>query len=112
MISSPQENSKSQLKSQRRETGFPEPFCPHRNTTLPHPEADTSPNPTIEASMSHKLNSERRPNSIQNAFRRLNEQHLFKERTLSNNEAFDKSKYASEEIWTDALFSKKLMKVL
>jgi len=32
----------------KRDTGFPEPFSPDRNTTLPHPEADTSPNATIE----------------------------------------------------------------
>ncbi|RDL37686.1 uncharacterized protein BP5553_05119 [Venustampulla echinocandica] len=30
-------------------TGFPEPLCEDRNTTLPHPDADTSPNATIEA---------------------------------------------------------------
>ncbi|KAN0108904.1 hypothetical protein V8E51_008646 [Hyaloscypha variabilis] len=30
-------------------TGFPEPLSPDRNTTLPHPDADTSPNATIEA---------------------------------------------------------------
>jgi len=35
--------------SQRRFTGFPEPFCLDRNTTLTHPDADTSPNATIEA---------------------------------------------------------------
>lgn len=33
-----------------RNTGFPEPFCHERNTTLAHPDADTSPNATIEAS--------------------------------------------------------------
>ncbi|KND88981.1 hypothetical protein TOPH_06512 [Tolypocladium ophioglossoides CBS 100239] len=30
-----------------RDTGFPEPFDEGRNTTLPHPEADLSPNATI-----------------------------------------------------------------
>ncbi|PBP16876.1 hypothetical protein BUE80_DR012392 [Diplocarpon rosae] len=30
-------------------TGFPEPLSADRNTTLPHPDADTSPNATIEA---------------------------------------------------------------
>jgi hypothetical protein len=30
-------------------TGFPEPLSPDRNTTLPHPSADTSKNATIEA---------------------------------------------------------------
>lgn len=30
-------------------TGFPEPLSTERNTTLPHPEADTSKNATIEA---------------------------------------------------------------
>jgi len=29
-------------------TGFPEPLSPDRNTTLPHPDADTSENATIE----------------------------------------------------------------
>jgi len=32
-----------------KNTGFPEPLSPDRNTTLPHPDADTSPNATIEA---------------------------------------------------------------
>ncbi|KAH7348309.1 hypothetical protein BKA65DRAFT_258119 [Rhexocercosporidium sp. MPI-PUGE-AT-0058] len=32
-----------------KDTGFPEPLSEDRNTTLPHPEADTSPNATIEA---------------------------------------------------------------
>ncbi|CZR68373.1 uncharacterized protein PAC_18272 [Phialocephala subalpina] len=32
-----------------KNTGFPEPFSEDRNTTLPHPDADTSPNATIEA---------------------------------------------------------------
>jgi len=30
-------------------TGFPEPFSEDRNTTLPHPDADTSKNATLEA---------------------------------------------------------------
>ncbi|PHH70357.1 hypothetical protein CDD83_5463 [Cordyceps sp. RAO-2017] len=30
-----------------RDTGFPEPFDEGRNTTLPHPEADLSPNASI-----------------------------------------------------------------
>jgi len=32
-----------------KDTGFPEPLSPDRNTTLPHPDADTSENATIEA---------------------------------------------------------------
>jgi len=32
-----------------RNTGFPEPFNTDRNTTLAHPDADTSPNATLEA---------------------------------------------------------------
>merc|ERR1711964_691753 len=32
-----------------KDTGFPEPLSEDRNTTLPHPEADTSPNASIEA---------------------------------------------------------------
>ncbi|KAK7419903.1 hypothetical protein QQX98_003090 [Neonectria punicea] len=38
------------VKSRRREprdTGFPEPFNDVRNTTLPHPDADLSPNACI-----------------------------------------------------------------
>ncbi|KAK7215484.1 hypothetical protein V2G26_003487 [Clonostachys chloroleuca] len=35
-------------KSRRdRDTGFPEPFCGSYNTTLPHPDADLSPNAVI-----------------------------------------------------------------
>lgn len=34
--------------STSRNTGFPEPLNEDRNTTLPHPEADTSPGATIE----------------------------------------------------------------
>ncbi|KIM93183.1 hypothetical protein OIDMADRAFT_184820 [Oidiodendron maius Zn] len=30
-------------------TGFPEPLCRYRNTTLTHPDADTSSNATLEA---------------------------------------------------------------
>lgn len=33
----------------KKNTGFPEPFSEDRNTTLTHPDADTSPNATIEA---------------------------------------------------------------
>lgn len=58
-------NSETSTSSRRRDTGFPESFCgreypcfqcggftklteiPGRNTTLPHPEADTSPNACI-----------------------------------------------------------------
>lgn len=32
---------------QPRDTGFPEPFAALRNTTLPHPDADLSPNACI-----------------------------------------------------------------
>ncbi|KAM3467436.1 hypothetical protein MY5147_007729 [Beauveria neobassiana] len=32
---------------QPRDTGFPEPFSSRRNTTLPHPDADLSPNACI-----------------------------------------------------------------
>ena len=32
-----------------RDTGFPEPFCGNRNTTLPHPEANLSPDACISA---------------------------------------------------------------
>jgi len=36
-------------KGSNKDTGFPEPLSEDRNTTLPHPEADTTPNATIEA---------------------------------------------------------------
>ncbi|KAG5975387.1 hypothetical protein E4U55_007731 [Claviceps digitariae] len=32
-----------------RDTGFPEPFDKARNTTLPHPDADLSPNATLSS---------------------------------------------------------------
>ncbi|OBT80985.1 hypothetical protein VF21_00273 [Pseudogymnoascus sp. 05NY08] len=32
-----------------RYTGFPEPLCLHRNTTLPHPDANLSPDACIES---------------------------------------------------------------
>ncbi|KAK3399029.1 hypothetical protein B0T20DRAFT_392055 [Sordaria brevicollis] len=37
----------STSSSGRRDTGFPEPFNGDRNTTLPHPEANLSPNATL-----------------------------------------------------------------
>ncbi|QSZ36864.1 hypothetical protein DSL72_006747 [Monilinia vaccinii-corymbosi] len=36
--------------SSGKDTGFPEPLSHDRNTTLPHPEADTSPYATLESS--------------------------------------------------------------
>ncbi|KAB8288488.1 hypothetical protein EYC80_010153 [Monilinia laxa] len=36
--------------SMGKDTGFPEPLSHDRNTTLPHPEADTSPYATLESS--------------------------------------------------------------
>jgi hypothetical protein len=47
MESMPQ--SPTRARPQSRDTGFPAPFCGSGNTTLPHPEADTSPNATITA---------------------------------------------------------------
>ncbi|KAH8785598.1 hypothetical protein F5883DRAFT_515185 [Diaporthe sp. PMI_573] len=40
-------HSDTSSRPRSRETGFPEPFCGSRNTTLPHPDADTSPNACI-----------------------------------------------------------------
>lgn len=37
----------SNMKQEPRDTGFPEPFRSGPNTTLPHPEADLSPNATL-----------------------------------------------------------------
>lgn len=39
----------SETRPRSRDTGFPEPFCGSRNTTLPHPDADLSPNASISA---------------------------------------------------------------
>ncbi|KAK3327706.1 hypothetical protein B0T19DRAFT_460947 [Cercophora scortea] len=37
----PQSPTSTSLRG--RDTGFPEPFCSHRNTSLPHPEANLAP---------------------------------------------------------------------
>ncbi|KUI52481.1 hypothetical protein VP1G_10331 [Cytospora mali] len=39
--------SETSSRPRSRDTGFPEPFCGNRNTTLPHPDADTSPDACI-----------------------------------------------------------------
>ncbi|CAM1500655.1 Fc.00g098170.m01.CDS01 [Cosmosporella sp. VM-42] len=44
MASSP---TSTKLRREPRDTGFPEPFNGDRNTTLPHPDADLSPNACI-----------------------------------------------------------------
>ncbi|KAL1875922.1 hypothetical protein VTK73DRAFT_9706 [Phialemonium thermophilum] len=36
-------------RPRRRDTGFPEPFCGNRNTTLPHPDAIVAPDASITA---------------------------------------------------------------
>lgn len=41
--------SPTSLRPRSRDTGFPTPFCGTRNTTLPHPDADLSPNASISA---------------------------------------------------------------
>ncbi|KAF3760775.1 hypothetical protein M406DRAFT_29821, partial [Cryphonectria parasitica EP155] len=46
-----------------RNTGFPESFCGNRNTSLPHPDADTSGNACItqeDISVSRVLSRQRR----------------------------------------------------
>lgn len=40
-------NSPTQARPASRDTGFPEPFNGDRNTTLPHPDANLSPNARI-----------------------------------------------------------------
>ncbi|TDZ26246.1 hypothetical protein C8034_v010727 [Colletotrichum sidae] len=49
MTNSPQSPSTKSTRSSTsfRDTGFPEPFNGDRNTTLPHPDADLSPNAVI-----------------------------------------------------------------
>jgi hypothetical protein len=37
----------TRIRREDRDTGFPEPFGDNFNTTLPHPDADLSPNATI-----------------------------------------------------------------
>ncbi|KAG4420606.1 hypothetical protein IFR04_006313 [Cadophora malorum] len=44
-----QDPPSAERNSLGKDTGFPEPLSEDRNTTLPHPEADTSPNASIEA---------------------------------------------------------------
>ncbi|ROW00831.1 hypothetical protein VMCG_06511 [Cytospora schulzeri] len=39
--------SDTSSRPRSRNTGFPEPFCGNRNTTLPHPDANTSPDACI-----------------------------------------------------------------
>lgn len=39
--------STTRSRREARDTGFPEPFNSDRNTTLPHPDADLSPNATL-----------------------------------------------------------------
>ncbi|EOO02607.1 hypothetical protein UCRPA7_1901 [Phaeoacremonium minimum UCRPA7] len=51
------------MRPTSRDTGFPEPFCGNRNTTLPHPDADLSPNASISAddiSITRVLSRQRR----------------------------------------------------
>ncbi|KAK4127581.1 hypothetical protein N657DRAFT_641588 [Parathielavia appendiculata] len=45
MVPIPQ--SPTQMSLRHRDTGFPESFCGSRNTTLPHPEANLSPDACI-----------------------------------------------------------------
>jgi hypothetical protein len=54
--------SPSKGRHEDRDTGFPEPFDGHRNTTRHHPDADTSPNACISAddlSLGHALKRRR-----------------------------------------------------
>lgn len=44
-----QEPPREEVNSTGKGTGFPEPLSVVSNTTLPHPDADTSKNATIEA---------------------------------------------------------------
>lgn len=46
-MSAPSSPSGSSFRRQKRDTGFPEPFNDDRNTTLPYPGADLSPNARI-----------------------------------------------------------------
>ncbi|PSR97032.1 hypothetical protein BD289DRAFT_480368 [Coniella lustricola] len=41
------DGSSASSRTRSRDTGFPESFCGNRNTSLPHPDADTSGNACI-----------------------------------------------------------------
>ncbi|PHH63838.1 hypothetical protein CDD81_5395 [Ophiocordyceps australis] len=59
---SSRDKTQSKPRRQMRDTGFPEPFDDGRTTTLPHPEADLSPNATIschDVGVEHVLKRQR-----------------------------------------------------
>jgi hypothetical protein len=63
IMGSIQPPSPTKIRPGSRDTGFPEPFCGGRNTTLPHPDADLSPNASISADdvpVQHVLHRSRR----------------------------------------------------
>ncbi|KFY45060.1 hypothetical protein V494_01189 [Pseudogymnoascus sp. VKM F-4513 (FW-928)] len=60
-VHKPSQSERTRLK---RNTGFPEPLSKDRNTTLPHPDADTSEGATIEAQEVIVLNHTRPLRSI------------------------------------------------
>ncbi|KAG9245049.1 hypothetical protein BJ878DRAFT_38877 [Calycina marina] len=74
-----------------KDTGFLEPLSPDRNTTLPHPEADTSQNATIEGADSslEKVHSRR-------SFRGHGRNHSSRSGkiTLEDNLRYDNIQYA------------------
>ncbi|KAI6782070.1 uncharacterized protein J7T54_003489 [Emericellopsis cladophorae] len=49
MNTPPSPASTARSSREPRDTGFPEPFGDNYNTTLPHPDADLSPNATISS---------------------------------------------------------------
>ncbi|KAJ4396367.1 hypothetical protein N0V93_000586 [Gnomoniopsis smithogilvyi] len=56
-------STSSSARARVRDTGFPEGFCGNRNTSLPHPDADTSPNASItqeDISVSRVMSRHRR----------------------------------------------------
>ncbi|KAK1771248.1 hypothetical protein QBC33DRAFT_238395 [Phialemonium atrogriseum] len=58
--------SPTSIRSLNRDTGFPEPFCGSRNTTLPHPDADLSPDACISDDniAAHRVLSRHRPSFL------------------------------------------------
>lgn len=70
-------DSTDSARSTKKNTGFPEPFSEDRNTTLPHPDADTSPNATIEAPDLDLTRTHSRSSFLHRNGRHHNGHHLF-----------------------------------
>ncbi|KIN02818.1 hypothetical protein OIDMADRAFT_18462 [Oidiodendron maius Zn] len=83
-----------------RDTGFTEPFNKDRNTTLPHPDADTSGNASIQASgilRSSPTNKQRQPfhnkvgNLVHEEMEKLEESRLHAKQSVIQNKILENS---------------------